>query len=80
MRRVWPVWFGPKSSGIGVSPASWQGWLATLLFLLVLFGVKFFFRPQDFGFPDWSRAAAIGSLVVGFVLLTFLTYGENGES
>lgn len=27
-------WFGPKKLGWGISPRSWQGWLATLVLLL----------------------------------------------
>ena len=29
------AWFKPKSMGFGVTPISWQGWLATLAFVIV---------------------------------------------
>ncbi|OYQ36970.1 hypothetical protein CHU95_03005 [Niveispirillum lacus] len=32
------AWFVPKSHGIGYSPAGWQGWLATSVFILILVG------------------------------------------
>ena len=28
-------WFAPKAYGLGAVPATWQGWLATALFVLV---------------------------------------------
>jgi hypothetical protein len=31
-------WFGPKQYGIGYSPASWEGWLATAFFIGLLIG------------------------------------------
>lgn len=32
------AWFVPKSHGIGYSPAGWEGWLATAVFILILVG------------------------------------------
>lgn len=29
-------WFRPKSYGYGLVPISWEGWLATLIFILIL--------------------------------------------
>ena len=29
-------WFQPKSYGYGLTPISWEGWVATALFVLVL--------------------------------------------
>lgn len=29
-------WFGPKRIGWGISPTSWQGWVATLVLVLGL--------------------------------------------
>jgi len=33
-------WFRPKRSGLGLTPSSWQGWLATVLYVgaLVILG------------------------------------------
>ncbi|MFY8093448.1 MAG: hypothetical protein ACOVN0_08205 [Niveispirillum sp.] len=32
------AWFVPKSHGIGYTPSRWQGWLATVAFVLILVG------------------------------------------
>lgn len=32
------AWFTPKQYGIGYSPSSWEGWLATAAFVLILVG------------------------------------------
>lgn len=32
------AWFGPKQYGIGYSPVSWEGWIATAVFILILVG------------------------------------------
>lgn len=32
------AWFVPKSHGIGYSPAGWEGWLATAVFILIIVG------------------------------------------
>jgi hypothetical protein len=32
-------WFRRKSFGYGWTPASWEGWLATALFVLATFGI-----------------------------------------
>ena len=29
-------WFVPKKYGFGARPNSWQGWLATILFCLII--------------------------------------------
>ena len=29
-------WFGKKRAGIGYRPITWQGWFATLMFLLIV--------------------------------------------
>ena len=72
-----PVWFGPKAVGYGVGPISWQGWLATFVVVAAIAGLRFFFHPQSFGLPTWSKPAATAVLVVAYLLLTFLTYGNE---
>jgi len=32
------AWFGPKTYGYGIAPHRWQGWLATLAYVLLLTG------------------------------------------
>jgi len=30
-------WFKPKNYGYGFTPISWEGWIATLIFIVLLF-------------------------------------------
>lgn len=32
-------WFGPRKFGFGVTPITWQGWICTLLLVLVFIGL-----------------------------------------
>jgi protein-S-isoprenylcysteine O-methyltransferase Ste14 len=66
-------WFGPKLTGYGVGPRSWQGWLVSLVVLLAIVGSRFI-MPESFGLPHWSRAAAIGIVIVLYLLLVWFTY------
>ena len=59
-------WFAPKLYGIGAVPATWQGWLATALFLLLL-GLSMRLMPNDA-----ARIAAAAPLVLSFTLLCWL--------
>lgn len=31
-----PYWFAPKQYGYGLTPVSWQGWLATVIFTAIV--------------------------------------------
>lgn len=46
-------WFAPKQYGIGYSPASWEGWLATALFIGLMVGsnhlLRFLMAGHSFG-------------------------------
>jgi hypothetical protein len=33
------LWFRPKHFGIGYSPATWEGWLATALLAVAILGI-----------------------------------------
>jgi hypothetical protein len=71
-------WFGPKSrydTGI----ASWQGWLALLVFLGLLFGDQEFFRPAAWGLPGWAAAASKAVLLAGFLGLVWLKYDRDPD-
>ncbi|MGN6122149.1 MAG: hypothetical protein ACTHOJ_04255 [Sphingomonas oligoaromativorans] len=37
-------WFRPKRLGFGYSPATWEGWFATALLVLAIFGVRSLLR------------------------------------
>tara|TARA_B100001964_G_scaffold194286_1_gene217804 strand:+ start:538 stop:828 length:291 start_codon:yes stop_codon:yes gene_type:complete len=40
-------WFIPKNYGYGLQPVSWQGWIATLLFVAMLLGVAYIDLPLE---------------------------------
>jgi hypothetical protein len=44
-------WFAPKQYGIGYSPASWEGWLVTALFVGLLVGSIHLLRMLMAGHP-----------------------------
>jgi hypothetical protein len=39
-------WFRPNRSGIGMTPATWQGWLALLVFVVLLVGTTLLADPD----------------------------------
>ncbi|HVW72979.1 MAG TPA: hypothetical protein VHC39_05030 [Rhizomicrobium sp.] len=69
-------WFGPKrkyDTGI----ASWQGGLATLIFLLVLAANRIWFKPAELGLPPWSRLASAMAVVAVFLMVVYFTYDRE---
>ena len=69
-------WFGPKAMGYGVTPASWQGWLATMLLVALAVGTRFV-RPEQFGWPHWARPAALGGALLAYLLLIWVSYDAD---
>jgi hypothetical protein len=39
-------WFAPKSFGYGFTPTTWEGWLATVLFMLVVVVTVSYLTPD----------------------------------
>lgn len=66
-------WFGPKVIGYGVGPRSWQGWLATAIFLAVAIGSRFI-RFEAYGLPHWTKMAILTGAVAIYIALTIFTY------
>jgi hypothetical protein len=69
-------WFGPKrkyDTGI----ASWQGWVATLVFLLALAADRIWFKPAELGLPPWSRPISAVALATIFFILVYVTYDRD---
>ena len=57
-------WFRPKQFGYGASPASWQGWAATALFVAA-FLADLRLVPELFADPVRGQAASvIGALIL----------------
>jgi hypothetical protein len=44
-------WFRPKTFGYGATPITWQGWLATLLFVLVILATTALGDPRGAASP-----------------------------
>ena len=70
-------WFGPKFSGFGFSPRTWQGWLATAVLAAGLVYHRFFFKPALFGWPHWTKPASGACLIVAYLALAYLTYDAD---
>ncbi|MGO9387583.1 MAG: hypothetical protein ACLPWD_05980 [Methanobacterium sp.] len=63
-------WFGKKRIGWGPAPRTWQGWIATLIMLLIVI--------IDFAYFRRSVITIIIFIVtvVGFLIIAFLTSGN----
>lgn len=63
-------WFKPKTHGWGFTPASWRGWAATIVFVLIAAPATVYLRAV------YGRATAFEALAVliaGFVVLGSFT-------
>jgi hypothetical protein len=65
---VTQYWFKPKRYGYGASPANWQGWAATGLFVLLVGGANLLLRTTEK--PHWALFGLDAIAVAAFVILT----------
>ena len=68
-RKTAAGWFGPKRFGFGIGPASWQGWLVMLVFVVGAVGAAQAFQDQPplmFG--------SLAALLVALCVTIFATY------
>ena len=71
-------WFGRKQVGYyGIGPRSWQGWLVSAVAIGAVLAGRFWFQPQQFGLPLWTRPASAIAIGVAFLLVMWLTYDED---
>ncbi len=63
-------WFGQKAYGFGLSPRSWAGWWALIIFVMVITAVPLI--ALRLGTPRWIALAIIGGLSVAFLVLVWL--------
>jgi hypothetical protein len=63
-------WFGPKVFGWGASPASWEGWLATLVFVVAFIGVSLLIQPTNSA-PAWIVRGVVLAAYLGGVAITY---------
>lgn len=68
------VWFGPKRFGWGASPASWEGWAVTGVFIVALLATANLFRDED-----WVWAAMLAEFSA-YVLVVLLTYDKTART
>lgn len=59
-------WFKPKDFGWGFTPASWRGWVATLVFVALVLLVAVPLRAR---YGPATTFQAIAVLVAGFLVL-----------
>lgn len=57
-------WFVPKKYGFGARPNSWQGWLATILFCLIIAAATQFLNHNR-----WAAVSAIVTATMIFMLI-----------
>ena len=68
------VWFGPKRFGWGASPASWEGWAATGVFILAMLLTGNLLRDVAL---VW--ALMLAEIAIFFVVV-ILTYDKNART
>ena len=80
-------WFRRKLYGYGWTPARWQGWLLTLVYLAFIFGVLFASSPQHALIDPEEMAWPIIGATILFVVITWRTgeppkwqWGKTKES
>ncbi|MGV3578238.1 hypothetical protein [Brevundimonas sp.] len=66
-------WFGPKRFGWGASPASWQGWAATGVFILAMLLTGTLLRDVA-----WVWAVMLANVAL-FLAVVVLTYDKNAQ-
>lgn len=65
-------WFKRRIFGWGWVPATWQGWMVVVIFLIYVVLIASIFLPEEGGF-EYSL-----SLLVGIVILIYACY-KKGE-
>ncbi|MBV9549496.1 MAG: hypothetical protein JO256_07470 [Alphaproteobacteria bacterium] len=71
-----PRWFRKKTFGYGWTPCSWEGWLATLLFVSAVFGVA---DPELLPLDPVERGVCIVALVAVLFAVTLATSGRDSD-
>jgi hypothetical protein len=67
-------WFKPKESGFGFTPASWRGWAATAVFIVLVVGAA---APLRLYYGPATAFQAVAILIAGFFVLGNFT-GARG--
>lgn len=72
-------WFGKRRIGWGLNPQSWQGWVITLILLLILLLDGVYFYKTKFLFIIILLIAIICYLIIAFLTSDFLSYPIDEE-
>ena len=67
-------WFGPKLIGWGVSPASWEGWVATLVLVIAMTVTANLLRETP-----WVWLPMLAEFAV-YLVVVRLTYDKNART
>ncbi|MAG52801.1 MAG: hypothetical protein CMH62_02460 [Nanoarchaeota archaeon] len=67
------LWFKRKKYGWGWAPSSWEGWLLTLIFIILVVFISRYFLEKG------QTENFIGSLIVLIALFILIAY-KTGES
>lgn len=71
-------WFGKRRLGWGFTPTTWQGWVLTLILILILLlDSMYFYKTILFGII--LIVAIICYIVVALITSEFLSYPQNEE-
>lgn len=67
-------WFGPKRIGWGASPASWEGWTVTGVFIVAMLLTGNLLRNES-----WVWAVMLVEIAILLVVIR-LTYDKNART
>lgn len=65
-------WFGPKLYGWGISPRTWQGWLAVALYILSVALIV-----QSASISHSAKSTLIIATTLCLVVLAIVTYSSD---
>ncbi len=65
-------WFKQKSIGIGSTPNTWQGWLVTLLAIVLMIAVVF--EAKQISDPSAQKLVALTGVGAIFIALSVIAF------
>ena len=80
MEKKGKLWFRNKFYGWGWRPASWEGWLVTLLYAAFVMGVSLKMSlDMSYGFGDWARWLMAMAGSTALLAIVAMERGEEPE-
>ena len=67
-----PVWFGQKRVGWGLRPVAWQGWLLTVIYLLLCYATAEMLAARHMVF----FVIGLVALTAGYAVVALATSGR----